>query len=646
VGALWARTKSDLPLFAALNLAVLPLSVLPARMLATSHAYPSAPLARLVGMVFHSLPLDLLASACLGLLIVFSRRFRVPDRLRSPALVLIYAAFCAFGTLYYVAAGVFMRLGGPPSWELLVTVAPLVDHSSKVVSSDDPLIRLAILGVVWPAILIPLLWSSGSRLVRSSREWNRLTYALLLGLALAGGVGAVVPVGSYRERTLRRISPVNLLRPHDRATRVQATELRAEHQRVIERLLGEKRTEGQAALAALTPRKRNVIIWVWESVGERFLRSHHPLGGGRSPQLDRLEARGGVRFSNVHVECPLSVQSTFTLMTGSSPPASPRVYKTDLPIVRRAPYLPSVLKAAGYHTAFLNSSYLSIWNENRFLREAGLDVVEDADSLPNRSRYRHQQWSIEGRAVVDRFFDWRDTLPALQPFYAVIWNVETHFHYAWIGMPPEYAKDDELTRYLRAIEYTDGLLGDLLEGLVARQLDHDTLIVVVGDHGQGLGRGDRPYDRFESLLVSEDATHVPLVFLHGDLPPGPRVVSTPATLADVYPTLLDLLGLAVPEGIDGSSLARAYQPRVIVSRALTWWPLSARAGPLKLVVDYPDEPPELYDITSDPWESRDISGRHEDATRALSAYLEVETARRRREDASFALFSSRDWLRF
>jgi arylsulfatase A-like enzyme len=100
----------------------------------------------------------------------------------------------------------------------------------------------------------------------------------------------------------------------------------------------------------------------------------------------------------------------------------------------------------------------------------------------------------------------------------------------------------------------------------------------------------------------------------------------------------DLVGVEVPEGVDGASLARKYRPRVSVSRAITWWPLAARAGRFKLVIDSPDDPPELYDLEADPWETPDVSGRHEEVTRALWAYLETTTTRLREEDPSFALF--------
>ncbi len=635
----WTRFKNDLALFALLQIPWLLLNILVAKLMAARHAYPSAPAGTFFSLLFRTLAYDLLTLCLLVLLVLLGSRFRVPSRLRGAALVSIYLGFWALGALYYLDAGAFMRFGAPLSRQLLGTVLPLLPHAGKVIELQDPLLRLGAAGLVWPALLTAVAWPAGGGRSGGAAPWKRPAWVLTACLAFAAGLSFILPANAQRERTLRRIAPINLLLPRSLSAPQPAPTLTPEHQRVLQALLGGKSNDGQRAFAGLERRKRNVVIWVWESVGERFLRSHHPLGRALSPQLDRLAARGAVRFSSAYVDCPLSAQTTFTLMTGTSPPADPSVYRKGWPLPRKAPYLPAVLKSGGYRTAFLNSSYLDIWGEIGFLREAGLDIVEDANSLPNRSRYQYQTWSIEGRALVDRFFDWQGHLPPGDPFFAVIWNVETHVEYAWIGMPEALKKDPPLVRYERAVEYTDRLLGTFFDGLVARGLDRDTLIVVVGDHGQGLGRGDQPYDRFESLLVREDAVHVPLVFLHPGLSGGTTVVDTPVNVADVYPTLLELSGLPIPDGADGASLAQGYQPRVTVSRAMTWWPLSARAGRFKLVVDYPGDPPELYDIPADPWEIADISARRPDVTDALWTHLGVETARRSREDRSFELLS-------
>ena len=642
----WTRLKDNLALFALFQVPWLFLNILISKAMAARYAYPSAPAGTFLALFFRTLAFDLLTLSILAVLTMLSSRFRGPRRFRGAVLGCVYLGFCTLGALYYIDAGAFMRFGAPLSRDILALVLPLIGHSSKVIEFDDPLLRLAVAGFVWPALLTFVAWPAERKVAVGRTSGMPQARVLTSCLVIASCLAFILPANAQRERTLRRIAPITLLLPRIATTADHSRVLTLEHERVLQRLLGEKRNEGEKAFAGLRHRKRNVVIWVLESIGERFLESHHPLGHARSPRLDKLEARGGVRFSSAFVDCPLSAQSTFTLMTATSPPANPGVFVKGWPLPRKAPYLPSLFKAGGYRTAYLNSSYLNLWGEIGFLREAGLDVLEDANSLPNRSRFRYQPWSIEGRALVDRFFDWQGRLSPGEPFFAVIWNVEGHVNYGWIGMPKEFEKDPPLTRYERSIEYSDRLLGEFFDGLVDRGLDGDTLVVVVGDHGQGLGRGDQPYDRFESLLVREDAIQVPLVFLHPDLPGGTSVVDTPVGLADVYPTVLDLAGLPVPGGSDGASLARPYQPRVMVARAMTWWPLSARAGRFKLVVDYPGDPPELYDTAVDPWEIADVSARHPDVTDALWTHLEVETARRERQDRSFALLSSEVWKRY
>lgn len=646
--ALLSAQKDDLSFFALLQVPLLAVNALAAKSLATAHAYPDAPLRPFLGLLARVLAWDVLFVALAIPVILLSRRVRPPAAVRPVLLAFLYVFFAVLTIFHFVNAGFFMFFGAPLSRDLMLLALPLLAYVTKVVSPDDVMLKLTAVAILAPFALTPIFWRLlRPRLVGDDGRWRRTAWIAAAAIVfVAAGFGAT-PVARYREVSLRRLSVLGFVAPARGSMHRDDNVVTPAQRRVLDGLLGPARTAGVAAFSPLRRRKQNVVIWVWESVGERFLRAHHPFGEADAPNLERLKRKGAVRFTQTYVECPLSAESDWTFMTGTSPPANPRVFKTELPLPRHGPYLPSVFDAAGYRTMFLSSSFLESWGETRFLQEAGLDVLEDGKSLPNRGRYKYQTWSIEGRAIVERFFEWQDAeRSGGKPFFALLWNVETHHNYTWIGMPKELESAPELTRYYAAINYTDKLLGEFYAGLEARGLAEDTLVVVIGDHGQGFGRGEHPYDRFHSLLINEDVLHVPLVYLHPELPAGGTLVDTPVTLTDIYPTVLDLVGIPVPAGIDGASMASPYRPRVLTHRTITWWPMAARAGRYKLVQDRRDDPPELYDTATDPWEARDVSGKHSAETEALWAWIRATTEERRKEDSSFSLFSAKDWILF
>jgi len=303
-----------------------------------------------------------------------------------------------------------------------------------------------------------------------------------------------------------------------------------------------------------------------------------------------------------------------------------------------------VLKREGYHTSYFNGSYLKAWGEDRIASLGGLDVFEDLDTLANRSRFGAQAWSIDNRAVLDRFRGWLGALPAGEAFFSVVWAAETHHPYRWVGMPPAIESASAAVRYRRSIERSDAQLGELHATLRATGRLADTILVVVGDHGEGLARGSHPEDLAHSQHVYEDDLHVPLVVVHPGLPPGARLADPACTHADLYPTLLDLLGLAVPAGLDGVSLARPVAPRLLVARAVTWWPLSIRAGRYKLIEAEPGAGGELYDWIADPTESDEASGSAPEVLAALRASLHELSARRRRSDPTLDALDDPTWL--
>jgi len=133
----------------------------------------------------------------------------------------------------------------------------------------------------------------------------------------------------------------------------------------------------------------------------------------------------------------------------------------------------------------------------------------------------------------------------------------------------------------------------------------DSLIVVVGDHGEGLG--DHGEDT-HGILLYDSTTHVPLIVKLPDEVHRGRLFGAQVRTTDILPTVLDVLGIRTPSGWMGNHCSRILKgPRPRTVRCLGetsyparfgWAPLqSVRAGGFKFI----DAPrPEFYDLRNDP----------------------------------------------
>ncbi|HKH49658.1 MAG TPA: sulfatase [Thermoanaerobaculia bacterium] len=213
--------------------------------------------------------------------------------------------------------------------------------------------------------------------------------------------------------------------------------------------------------------------------------------------------------------------------------------------------------------------------------------------------------------------------------------------------PPEDRRWHEAL-YDAEIAYTDRQMGRFLEGLEELGLDDDTVVLVVSDHGEefwtrldrerALGyepNSDHGHTLYEELL------HVPALLRVPGRSPG--VIESPADLADLFPTLLRLVGVQSPpvQGRDLTPLLDgeppAGRPTLLADLILHGPPRwSVRRGPWKLIVPRePGPPPELYDLDRDPGELRDLAAARPDLVDALRAAGERELGERGKGRARF-----------
>jgi arylsulfatase A-like enzyme len=336
---------------------------------------------------------------------------------------------------------------------------------------------------------------------------------------------------------------------------------------------------------------------------------------GKTKAADGL-ATQGVLFEQAYTAAPLCLPSHATLLTGRLPARHGAHDDTDT-VAAEIPTLPEALRAAGYRTgAFLGTSALD--RSGGLAR--GFDVYEDDFGAPGKKPGAYERGAAS--LVVDRALAWEQAAGDGPLF---LW---AHLADAMAphNLPDDVARDFPGRAYDGEVATVDAQMARLVEGVRRRR--PETLVVAVADHGESLG--DHGEDTF-GYFVYGATTRVPLVVsMPGRIPSGVRVAPIVRT-ADLVPTLLDLLGLPAPPGMDGASLVPLMVGRtaegpgpaavenVSLLRKYGVAPLFAlRSGP-HLFVAAPRS--ELFDVVQDPRERDDVKARLTRAASRLASEL-------------------------
>ena len=325
------------------------------------------------------------------------------------------------------------------------------------------------------------------------------------------------------------------------------------------------------------------------------------FSGVETPALDRIAAEGMV-FEQAFAAVPLTLPSHASMFTGIYPPRLAVRDNVSPPLSNEFNTLAEVLRQRQLKTAaFVASAILA---PRRGL-EQGFDFYSEGE--PQRCSNAPPLRRRAGE-VVDEAISWLGR-NGTQPFFAWVHLFDTHRPY---DLPAEY-KDRHFDPYLAAVAYEDSQIARLFKDLESRDLLTRTLTVVVGDHGESLGdHGEESH----GVFLYQEGLRVPFI-IRG---PGvsPRRVTEVARLIDVMPTILDLFGVKT-SGVDGVSLARTNaastrEPGLEVysesmyPRRFGWAALRALRADRYKVIDAPRA--ELYDLTTDPNEERNVLADH------------------------------------
>jgi choline-sulfatase len=308
--------------------------------------------------------------------------------------------------------------------------------------------------------------------------------------------------------------------------------------------------------------------------------------GIKTPSFDAVAARG-TRFRQAYATVPETLPSHVSMMTGVYP-ATHAVHENARPVAPAQPLVAERLRQAGYRTAAVVSSFILA---RRFGLARGFDTYDDTLAAG-----RVERPAIGTTDAAMRVLDAVQQAGGGAPLFLWVHYFDPHSPYA----PPEpFLSRFPGKPYLGEVASMDEQLGRLVAAF-QQKARGPAAIVVAGDHGEGLGdHGEAQH----GTLVYQSTMLVPLVIAGPGVAPG--VSDTPVSTRRVFHTLLDWAG------VDAANSLRREAPEVVVGEAMKpfleygWQPqVMAIDGRRKSILA---GRVEMYDVVSDPGETRDLA---------------------------------------
>ena len=399
----------------------------------------------------------------------------------------------------------------------------------------------------------------------------------------------------------------------------------------------------------------------------------------KTPQLDKL-AKEGVRFTDAYAACPVCSPTRAAIMTGKYParlnltdwlpgrgdmPAQkllrPKI-EQQLPLAEVT--IAERLREAGYRTASIGKWHLGGAGFGPETQGFELNIAGDAGGSPPGFFAPFVRENAKGKAggrtlkgleaaedgsyltdlLTDAAVNFIEKNRA-EPFFLYLPHYTVHIPLQAkeelikkYPADPKFSGRQNSSVYAAMLESLDDGVGRIMAKLDELKLAENTLVIFTSDNG-GLATlegahtpatSNAPLREGKGYLY-EGGIRVPLIMRY------PRVLkggtsSEPTSSVDLLPTILDFCGLAPATDVDGRSAMAVFNPNGVAERDLFWHyphysnqggkPGSAiRSGRWKLIEFFEDGHRELFDLTSDKSENRNLVGQHPQVVTELAEKL-------------------------
>ncbi|MCK4934724.1 MAG: sulfatase-like hydrolase/transferase [Simkaniaceae bacterium] len=360
----------------------------------------------------------------------------------------------------------------------------------------------------------------------------------------------------------------------------------------------------------------NIIFLFMESFRAKDIGA---LGGSFdvSPNFDRL-AKEGILFSNFYANSIKTSRSLTSSLFGIPSDIDTRDGSSDssFPLISIA----DILANAGYQTAYLHNGEIAFENQFDFLSSHGFETVYGKDDIlkhfPNAPS---SSWGLPDEYLMQYATKWLKEQKS--PTFLTMFTMTNH--HPWIipddYNPPKFPSHlkPNHRKYLETFHYSDQALGKF-----ASTLDDQTILFVLGDHGQAMGEHMQNFTQQKGLY--EENIHVPLLIYAKDRIKIPKIIPDISSQLDLIPTVMDMLGIqAVNHSIGSSLLRKVNKRKIFFHNPFVYGFFGMREGPLKFIYSKSIDEVELYDLEKDPDEKNNIAKERPDQVEKFLAEIKV-----------------------
>ncbi|MFH1762932.1 MAG: sulfatase [Gemmatimonadota bacterium] len=432
----------------------------------------------------------------------------------------------------------------------------------------------------------------------------------------------------------------------------------------------------------------NVIFYIIDGAGAEYM-SLYGYNRRTTPNIDRLAAEGAL-FERAYSNSTYTKASTASFMTSLQTSVLGELTGFGNALPDKALTMAQHFHGAGYQTAVLTANPNA--GTGRGLQR-GVDWFQEGWGEFAYGGAQHHRES--SKYLHESFWNWREEYPG-EPYWVHFQTVDIHNDFpevapfgglfvsaaevqTWdewserlseFGGAPPYSpawEETGLSRpaywsikqglYDEAMAHNDYQLGRLVERLKAEGEWENTLLIVAADHSVKAAMNDLVIAIRDSLPPGWEApmfrpsiSRVPLLFVWpGHIAGGQRFSQPVVSMIDVLPTILDLVGLPLPEVMQGQSLAPVLlgegnvEPRPVI---LDQFDVDRETGEFRGIIEvidgrwgasleinpWPSQSPEgqrpvpllLYDLWNDPMCLHSVHEEHPDLVEKYTAFLEAQ----------------------